>query len=114
MKMSSDLNFEFKAVESDLGLRAIVTSSEGEGYFYAEIPTLSGKPRRLICVPSADDGSSEKKRFIPLQFGREVAAACMGRKDKIHWKECVLDEKNEGALAQNFRNSFEDFLGGKE
>lgn len=116
IKMSSNLNLEFREVESDLGLRAIITSSDGEGYFYAEIPTSSGKPRRLICViPSAYEVSDKKKMSVPLQFGREVAAACMGRKDKIHWKECVLDEKNEGLLAHSFRDLFEDFLcNGKE
>jgi hypothetical protein len=44
-----------------------------------------------------------------ISHNTQVAAHVLGQPEKAFWKNCVLSEKEEIALAEKFRNSFETF-----
>jgi hypothetical protein len=45
---------------------------------------------------------------VPLQFGREVLAAVLGKPELAHWKSCVVDKEQEAEVAGAFRKSMEE------
>ena len=98
------LGIDLREVNSDLGLKALLSDEEGEstGYFYAETPIEGSQYKRFLYKRSGTSG----RGTVPLQFGREILAAVLGKPELAHWKSCVLDKQEEKATATAFRNSF--------
>jgi diadenosine tetraphosphate (Ap4A) HIT family hydrolase len=94
--------FSLREINSDIGLSSVLKNGdeEGDGYFYAEIPTGGKEFKRFVYKASA--GSRIQ---VPLQFGREALAAVLGKPDLAHWKSCVVDQEQEAELAASFRES---------
>ncbi|EEC44471.1 predicted protein [Phaeodactylum tricornutum CCAP 1055/1] len=94
---------QLRELTSDLALAAMFTDEDNEGgYFYAEIPLAGTDFKRFLYKA---DGQGQ----TPLQFGREVIAAVLGKPSLAHWKSCLLDREEETAMASLFRESFEKF-----
>jgi len=110
---ASKLQISFKEVTSDFGLRTVISAlTDNEErknieYFYAEVP-FGGSFKRYVYIRSDTDP------FLPLQFGREVAANSMNMDvERSYWKECVLPHSDESRLVESYRSSFEKFCAGK-
>ena len=73
-----------------------------EGYFYAETPIAGNEYKRFLYKHTGSSG----RGTVPLQFGREVLAAVLGKPELAHWKSCVLEKQQEEAMATAFRKSF--------
>jgi diadenosine tetraphosphate (Ap4A) HIT family hydrolase len=107
MAQAQKTGMDLREIKSDIGAAALLADDEhanGDegGYFYAEIPMASGCRRFLHKqVPGRHRGGT-----VPLQFGREVLAAVLGKPDMAHWKSCLLDKDQESKLANEFRESF--------
>jgi diadenosine tetraphosphate (Ap4A) HIT family hydrolase len=96
-------NADIREITSDLGVAAVIGSSEDDrGYFYAEIPVSSSDYRRFL-YKAGENGS------LPLQFGREVVATVLRKPDLAHWKSCVVDKEKEGELAAKLRESLSGY-----
>lgn len=109
------LGIELREINSDIGLQALVSGENGdddgddgdnEGYFYAEIPAAGLECKRFLYQQKQTDG---RRSSIPLQFGREIVAAVLGKPDFAHWKACVVDKEQETAMAAKFRESFASY-----
>jgi len=100
------LNMDLREINSDVGLRAILSSSDDDddagGYFYAEVPVGGSECKRFLYKATATSTTSS----VPLQFGREVLAAVLGKPELAHWKSCVVDQDQEASIATDFRESF--------
>ncbi|XP_073395911.1 zinc finger CCCH domain-containing protein 64 isoform X2 [Physcomitrium patens] len=46
---------------------------------------------------------------LPMQFGREVLAKILGTPERGDWKQCKLDVSEETALADQFKEQFQEF-----
>jgi hypothetical protein len=108
-------HFEFREIQSpDLDISTLLRQDEDDedgGYFYAEVPMPGSRlefKRFLYKVQGAPDGRSPK---VPIQFGREVIAAVMGKKELAHWKSCEVDKEEETKMAVDLRQSFEKYSG---
>jgi hypothetical protein len=42
-----------------------------------------------------------------MQFGRVLACYIINQKDKIDWKRCAMERKDEEDLAKQFRKEYE-------
>ncbi|KAH9276476.1 hypothetical protein BASA83_001175 [Batrachochytrium salamandrivorans] len=84
-------------------------------YMRVELP--SGKV--LVLSPNAERVAEWKAaqrtpgvrmpRLLDLQTGRRVLADILGMKDRADWKRCVLNIKEEEALAETLKPTFENF-----
>jgi diadenosine tetraphosphate (Ap4A) HIT family hydrolase len=106
MAQANNLKLDLREVNTDVGIQALLNDDSDSvenycGYFYAEIP-FGGEYKRFLYRAKEDDKSK-----VPMQFGREVLAAVLGKPDLAHWKSCVLDEENEKLTATAFRESFQ-------
>lgn len=100
------LGMELREINSDVALQAVLSSDDEDadvgGYFYAEVPVSgSSEYKRFLFKAGASTKTS-----VPLQFGREVLAAVLGRPELAHWKSCVVDKEQEASIAADFRSSF--------
>jgi diadenosine tetraphosphate (Ap4A) HIT family hydrolase len=95
---------QLRELNSDLGLKSVLNSDDENdgGYFYAEIPTSGTEYKRYVHKAHADS------KTVPLQFGREVLAAVLGKPELAHWKSCVVDKEQEAEVAGAFRKSMEE------
>lgn len=95
---------QLRELNSDLGLKSVLNSDDENdgGYFYAEIPTGGTEYKRYVHKAHADS------KAVPLQFGREVLAAVLGKPELAHWKSCVVDKDQEAEIAAAFRKSMEE------
>ena len=101
------LGVKMRELQNDIAMKTIVDSVDGaEGYFYMEVPSVSGTSTRMLYVQE----KGERTNKIPIQFGRELAAVAMSEPEKSHWKACVMDKEGESALALKFRESFEKLV----
>ncbi|CAK9252595.1 unnamed protein product [Sphagnum jensenii] len=94
--------------------QAVVTALPAEGpaqeYFYIEVPASSGGGRtcrRFLYVPPA--GAAAEGSRLSMSFGLEVAAECLGRPERAHWKQCVVSEAEEARAAESFKSLFSPF-----
>ena len=95
--------FDFRRIESDLGMGAII--QKNDSYFYAEIRTRTNQQKFLYRCEAGDENASR----VPLQFAREVLASVLNNPKLAHWKACVVDHEQETQLASDLRNSFLSF-----
>ena len=106
------LGMELREINSDVALRAVLSSDEEDGseggYFYAEIPFAAGNEckRFLYKAGGGSVAGPGGAVSVPLQFGREVLAAVLGKPELAHWKSCVVDQDQEASIATDFRESF--------
>ena len=98
--------FDLRAIQSDLGVKAII--EKDDSYFYSEIRT-SSHVHRFLYRRGADE---ENASTVPLQFAREVLASVLNNPKLAHWKACVVDQEQETKLASDFRASFSQIHGG--
>ena len=87
------------------------------GYFYCEVPLPGAKlefKRFLYKVKSDTGGDGRRRQFVPLQFGREIVAATMGKQELAHWKSCQVDKEEEAKMARELRDSFEKYYAVEE
>jgi diadenosine tetraphosphate (Ap4A) HIT family hydrolase len=90
-----------RELSSDLNLKAVLPDDDdSSGYFYIEIPDSRNTYKRFLYKHDAYSGVQ-----LPLQFGREILAAVLGKPQLAHWKSCVLDRDQESALAASLRMS---------
>mmetsp|Transcript_15460 Transcript_15460/g.31847 ORF Transcript_15460/g.31847 Transcript_15460/m.31847 type:complete len:815 (-) Transcript_15460:13-2457(-) len=95
-----------REVQNDIGVKTIINNlEEGEGYFYMEVPTVNGEPKRMIYVHQRGD----KFNKVPIQFGRELAAVALGTPERHHWKACVVCKEDETSTTVKFRESITAF-----
>jgi len=89
-------NVEFEA--EDKVEEAMEAIRKGpQGYFRAELP--DGRVLlHLIHSPGFN-----------LQFGRQVLANLLGTPQRSNWKDCVMDEEDEGEDATAFKQAFAAF-----
>jgi len=100
------LGMELREINSDVALQAVLSdeddAGDAGGYFYAELPVSgSSEYKRFLYKAGASTNTT-----VPLQFGREVLAAVLGRPELAHWKSCVVDKEQEASIAADFRSSF--------
>ena len=101
MAQAKKIGMTLRELSSDLNLKAVVTDDDSSsGYFYIEVPDIRSTYKRFLYRQDADSGLR-----IPLQFGREILAAVLGKPQLAHWKSCVLDRDQESALAASLRLS---------
>jgi diadenosine tetraphosphate (Ap4A) HIT family hydrolase len=108
--------FEFREIQSpDLDISTLLRQDDDNdsdgGYFYVEVPMPGSKlefKRFLYKVQAQQEGRGPR---VPLQFGREVIAAVMGKKELAHWKSCQVDKEEETKMAVDLRQSFEKYYG---
>lgn len=102
--------FEFREIQSpDLDVSTLLQGDDEDegGYFYAEIPMPGGKLeyKRFLYKVQAD----QREGRVPLQFGREVIAAVLGKSELAHWKACQVEKSEETMMALDLRQSFEQY-----
>mmetsp|Transcript_30100 Transcript_30100/g.62929 ORF Transcript_30100/g.62929 Transcript_30100/m.62929 type:complete len:106 (-) Transcript_30100:491-808(-) len=97
------LGIDIREITSDLAMTALVGN---DGYFYAEI--MSGRNKKRFLHKT-----SGGKAVVPLQFGREILAAVLGKPELAHWKSCVASQEEETKVAAEFRESFAKVLEGE-
>ena len=101
------VGFALREMNSDLALSSVLKNNDGDeegdmdGYFYAEIPTTGKEYKRFLYT-----SKQSSRVMVPLQFGREVLAAVLGKPELAHWKSCVVDQDQEAEIAAAFRESF--------
>jgi len=79
------------------------------GYFYCEIPFGDdGNEFKRFLYTAVDDGSTRRK-YVPLQFGREILASVLGDQNLSHWKACVVSKEKEDEYAESFRDRFNKY-----
>ncbi|CAN6457093.1 unnamed protein product [Victoria cruziana] len=99
---AKNLGFEFSvykpttAVDARQELRSQVEGSLG--FFYVELAEGS--------ILSHSIGDNER---FPVQFGREVLAGVLNRKDRADWRNCKLNKEEEIQMAEDFKKGFEEF-----
>ena len=114
-------NIDIREIQSpDLDISALLGQDEdddGKGYFYVEVPLPGGREfkRFLYQVKSqetepAADGRRHNGPRVPLQFGREVVAAVLGKSELAHWKACQVPKEEETKMATDLRQSFEKYV----
>jgi len=115
MSQARKIGMQLREITSDLGMTALVKNNDDDdddennnqrqkqhqGYFYAEIITGGGRTKRRFLHKTASNAV-----VVPLQFGREVLAACLGQPKLAHWKSCVTSQEDETSMATKFRESF--------
>jgi len=114
LRQAAAAKFDIREINSDVASLSVLGANKtgdddtgvASGYFYAEIP-ISGKSYRRFLYKEPPVPSCGGR--VPLQFGREVLAAVLGKPQLAHWKACVVDEKQEAELATSFRESFSKF-----
>lgn len=98
----------------DLDISTLLGQNEVDedgGYFYAEVP-MPGRQleyKRFLYQMSPQNGEGTRGPKVPLQFGREVIAAVMGKSELAHWKSCQVDKEEETKMAADLRQSFEKY-----
>jgi diadenosine tetraphosphate (Ap4A) HIT family hydrolase len=97
-------DMQLRELNSDLGLASVLNSDDENdgGYFYAEIPGGGNEFKRYLHKANTES------RTVPLQFGREVLAAVLGKPELAHWKSCVVDKDQEAEIAAAFRKAMEE------
>lgn len=100
MAQAKKIGMLLRELSSDLNLKAVITDDDSAGYFYMEIPDLRSTYKRFLYKHESDSGLK-----VPLQFGREILAAVLGKPELAHWKSCVLERDQESALAASLRAS---------
>lgn len=119
MAQARKIGIPLREISSDLGMTALVSNDgsdkkENVGYFFAEIRSVSivgGAPRIQRFLYNASQGTPA---VVPIQFGREVLAAVMGKPELAHWKACVTSREEESKLAIELRDSLAKFATKKE
>ena len=81
-------------VSPDVDIQNVI-DDERDGYFYAEICTDDGRK----CFLHSSD-----KNVCPLQFGREVVAAVLGKPELAHWKSSTYSKAEEERMASDLRS----------
>ncbi|KAL7560251.1 hypothetical protein ACA910_015471 [Epithemia clementina (nom. ined.)] len=129
MTQARKIGIPLREISSDLGMTALVRNhddnddddgnaknskaKENSGYFYAEIvssSTSSSTPqRKRFLYKASQQESSGTTVAVPLQFGREILAAVMGKPEIAHWKSCVASQEEETKLAKQLRDSLAKF-----
>jgi diadenosine tetraphosphate (Ap4A) HIT family hydrolase len=101
MAQANKIGVHLRELSSDLNLKAVITDDDDSaGYFYIEVPDSRNCYKRFLYKHNTDSGVR-----VPLQFGREILAAVLGKPQLAHWKSCVLDRDQEAALAASLRMS---------
>ncbi|GAX26465.1 hypothetical protein FisN_1Lh708 [Fistulifera solaris] len=104
MAQAKKIGVNLRELSSDLNLKAVITDDDDSfGYFYLEVPDSRHTYKRFLYKHNADSDVR-----IPLQFGREILAAVLGKPQLAHWKSCVLDRNQEAALAASLRMSLKN------
>ena len=132
MTQARKIGINLREISSDLDMSALVNNDdedqkENSGYFYAEIvntasfktSTTSPEIKKFLYKTSqpntGDPGrQGSSATLVPLQFGREVLAAVMGKPELAHWKACVASQEEETKLAREMRDSIAKYMSGKE
>ena len=106
---------ELREIQSpDLDISTLLRQNEDDGdggYFYAEVP-MSGRPlefKRFLYQLRSQEQEANRRPVVPLQFGREVIAAVLGKSELAHWKSCQVDKEEETKMAVDLRQSFEKY-----
>jgi hypothetical protein len=107
--------FELREIQNtDLSVTNILKNADEDelvGYFYAEVPVGGdGVLKRYLYMALEGEHVKDKKRQVPLQFGREVLAAVLGSDNLADWKGCVTSKEKEDEYTEMFRSSFAKFL----
>ena len=98
----------------DLDISTLLSQNEDEGdggYFYAEVP-MPGRQlefKRFLFQVRAEEQEGNRGPMVPIQFGREVIAAVLGKSELAHWKSCQVDKEEETKMAADLRQSFEKY-----
>jgi diadenosine tetraphosphate (Ap4A) HIT family hydrolase len=109
LSQGTKIGMDLREVNSDVGIRALLSGDDDgddNGYFYAEIPIEGHEYKRFLCKQASGDS---RRASVPLQFGREVLAAVVGKPELAHWKSCVTDREKEADDAARFRESFKKY-----
>lgn len=99
----------------DLVVSTLLSQNEDAegGYFYAEVPVtgrnLEFKRFLYQVKPEEQQEGNRRGPMVPIQFGREVIAAVLGKKELAHWKSCQVDKEEETKMAADLRKSFEKY-----
>ena len=91
-------------VDREQDLRSSLGNDPTKHFFYLEVPgmkTARGR-QRLRFYTVIGEGS----RF-DMQFGRVLACHLMNERDKINWKNCILERPREEELAKKFLKEIE-------
>lgn len=48
-----------------------------------------------------------RRRSVPLQFGRDVAARLLSMPERAHWRDCALPKAKEILQAEIFKEAFQ-------
>lgn len=56
----------------------------------------------------------EGKTRFDLQFGRVLACHLLNAKEKLNWKNCVLDKDGEEKLANQYKEEFKIMVSKKK
>jgi Diadenosine tetraphosphate (Ap4A) hydrolase and other HIT family hydrolases len=107
--------FELREIQNtDLSVTNILKNADEDelvGYFYAEVPFgVDGVVKRYLYMALDGEHMKDKKRQVPLQFGREVLAAVLGSDTLADWKVCLTSKEKEEEYTEAFRSSFAKFL----
>ena len=98
------IGIDMRELSADLPLSTVLSRDDaGYGYFYAELPSADGGMRRYMYM-------SDGRTAVPLQFGREVVAAALGKPELAHWKSSVVSREKEAELASSLRESLSKYL----
>eukprot|EP00347_Sterkiella_histriomuscorum_P005571 403356100 len=102
-------NVKFIEIEDkEMDLRGALKNDPTQHFFYLEIPgmkTARGRQKiRFYCV------IEEGKTRFDLQFGRVLACHLLNAREKLNWKNCVLDKDAEEQLANKFKKELQDLI----
>lgn len=102
--------------EQDGEVDDVVVHMQGgpyQEYFYIELPVGSSTHSDSEYV------SSSYKKFVyvhadqttkfPMHFGVEVAAKILDEPHKAQWKNCIVPEQQEVAMAEKFKTDFAEY-----
>ncbi len=96
----------------EISVTSLLKNAEGDGltgYFYCEIPFGDdGNEFKRFLYTAVDDGSTRRK-YVPLQFGREILASVLSDQNLSHWKACVVSKEKEDEYTESFREKFNKY-----
>ncbi|KAG0575645.1 hypothetical protein KC19_5G020000 [Ceratodon purpureus] len=100
---AKEVGFTFEVIhpgEKDHEARERLKELVGRGVNYFMVELHEGT---LLAHPLSQ---GEK---LPMQFGREVLANILGTPERGDWKQCKLDVSEETAMADQFKEQFQEF-----